>query len=112
MFLNVHFVRWQTGQYYGYGAEILEQSMRTRNRVGIGLSYQSTRLHWLADSNPLESIPGLLKSLKYPLWTMAAVHRYHNGSTGGELLPDDDRPVLIAIVLIIKQGTVSNGKQL
>jgi hypothetical protein len=42
---------------------ILEQSVGGyRNRVGIGLSYRADRLHGLA-----ESIPGLLKSLKYRL---------------------------------------------
>ncbi len=41
-------------------AEILEQSMGARNRVGKALSYRwSARLHRLA-----ESIPGHLKSLK------------------------------------------------
>jgi hypothetical protein len=43
-------------------AGILEQSMGARNRVAIGLSYPPTRLHRL-----VESIPGLLKSLKYRL---------------------------------------------
>jgi hypothetical protein len=45
-------------------AGILDQSMGARNRVRIGMSYRSVRLH-LA-----ESIPGLLKSLKIPgrLW--------------------------------------------
>jgi hypothetical protein len=42
-----------------YSAGILQQSMGARNRVGIGLSYWSARLHRLA-----ESIPELLKSLK------------------------------------------------
>ncbi len=41
-------------------AGILEQSKGVRNQVGIGLSYPSARLHRLA-----ESIPGLLKGLKY-----------------------------------------------
>ncbi len=31
-----------------YCAGIFEQSMGTRNRVGIGLSYQPARLHMLA----------------------------------------------------------------
>jgi hypothetical protein len=43
----------------GTSAGILKQSMGARNRVGIGLSYRSVRLHRLA-----ESIPGLLKSIK------------------------------------------------
>ncbi len=47
-------------------AGILEQSMGARNRVGIGLSYRPARLHRLAESISLESIPGLLKSLKIP----------------------------------------------
>jgi hypothetical protein len=42
--------------------------MRSRTRVGIGLSYRPARLHRLA-----ESIPGLLKSLRlftyYPILT-------------------------------------------
>jgi hypothetical protein len=33
-----------------YSAGILEQSMGTRNRVGIGLSYRTARLHRLAES--------------------------------------------------------------
>jgi hypothetical protein len=35
--------------------------MGARNLVGIGLSYQPARLHWL-----LETIPGLLKYLLWP----------------------------------------------
>ncbi len=46
-----------------YCAGILEQSMRARNREGIGLSYRPARLQRLA-----ESIPGLLKSFKIGLW--------------------------------------------
>ncbi len=54
---------------------ILEQSMGVRNRVGLGLSYRPTtaRLHCLTESFPwnrflgsLESISGLLESLKIP----------------------------------------------
>ncbi len=45
-------------------AGILEQSMGARSRVGIGLSYQPARLHRLAESIPLESVPGLLKRLQ------------------------------------------------
>ncbi len=45
-------------------AEILEQSMEARNRVGIGLSYRPARLHRLAESNP-----GLLKKVK-KIWAM------------------------------------------
>jgi hypothetical protein len=41
-------------------AGVLEQTMSASNRVGIGLSYRHARLHRLA-----ESIPVLLKSLKY-----------------------------------------------
>jgi hypothetical protein len=44
-------------------AGILEQSMGARNRVGIGLSYRSARLHRLAELT-MKSILGLLKSLK------------------------------------------------
>jgi hypothetical protein len=44
----------------------LEQSMGTRNRVGIGLSYQPAMLHTTqaCGIGSLESILGLLKSLK------------------------------------------------
>jgi hypothetical protein len=42
-------------------AEILEQSMGVRNRVGIRLSYRPARLYRQG-----ESIPKLLKSLKIP----------------------------------------------
>ncbi len=45
-------------------AGILEQSMGARNRVGIGLLYLPARLHRLCGIDSLESIPGLLKSLK------------------------------------------------
>ncbi len=48
-------------------AGIYKQSMGTRNRVEIGLSYRPARLHRLAKSIriiQLESIPGLLKSFK------------------------------------------------
>jgi hypothetical protein len=44
-------------------AGILEQSMGAGNRVGTGLSYRPARLRRLE-----ESIPRLLKSLKYCLW--------------------------------------------
>ncbi len=49
-------------------AGILKQSMGARNRVGIWLSYCLTRLYQAfgIDSLPLESISGLLKSLKVP----------------------------------------------
>ncbi len=43
-------------------AGIFKQSMRTRNRVGMGLSYRPARLHSLANGS-LESILGLFKSL-------------------------------------------------
>jgi hypothetical protein len=46
-----------------YSAGIFKQSMKTRNRVGIGLWHRPARLHRLAVDS-LESIPGLLKSLK------------------------------------------------
>ncbi len=54
---------WAPEKVYKYGlcAGILEQSMWSWNRVGIGLSYRPARLHRVA-----ESIPGLLKSLKIP----------------------------------------------
>ncbi len=37
--------------------------MEARNRVGIGFSYRPTRLHRLAESDSLQSVHGLLKSL-------------------------------------------------
>jgi hypothetical protein len=42
-------------------AEILEQSMGARNRIGIGLSYRSARLHRLAESNTWHRFRGSLK---------------------------------------------------
>jgi hypothetical protein len=53
----------------GYGrvkssAGILEQSMRARNRVGVGLSYRPARLYRLAELIPGNDSCGLLKSLK------------------------------------------------
>ncbi len=45
-------------------AGILEQSVEARNRVGTGLSYRPVRLQRLAVFDSLESILGLLKSLK------------------------------------------------
>jgi hypothetical protein len=45
-------------------AGIFKQSMGARNRVGIGLSYWPARLHSLVELVSLESILGLLKSLK------------------------------------------------
>ncbi len=45
-----------------HSAGILEHFMGARNRVGIGLSYRT--IGWRIDS--LESIHGLLKSLKIP----------------------------------------------
>ncbi len=53
----------KTGQL-GIWAGIFKQSMGSRNQVGIGLSYRPARLHRLAGIDSLESIPGLLKSLK------------------------------------------------
>jgi hypothetical protein len=47
-------------------AGIFKQSMGARNRVRIGFSYRPARLRRLAESISLESIPGLLKSLKIP----------------------------------------------
>jgi hypothetical protein len=43
--------------------------MEVRNRVGIGMSYRPARLHRLAELVTLESILGLLKSLKFGLCT-------------------------------------------
>jgi hypothetical protein len=47
-------------------AGILEQSMGARNREGRRLSYRPARLHRLLEISSVESIPGLLKSLKIP----------------------------------------------
>ena len=43
---------------------ILEQSMGAKNRVGIGLSTGPRKATKAGGINSLESIPGLLKSLK------------------------------------------------
>jgi|LakMenE01Jun11ns_1017448.scaffolds.fasta_scaffold8843504_1 hypothetical protein len=51
-------------------AGIFKQSMGARNQVGIGFSYLPARLHSLADFFSLESILGLLISLKFGLWTL------------------------------------------
>jgi hypothetical protein len=45
-------------------AGILEQSTIARNRVGIWLSNRPARVQRLAESVPLESIYGFLKSIK------------------------------------------------
>ncbi len=61
-FTNVHCIRcvlFVRTPFTAYSVGILEQSMGTRNLVGIGLSYLPARLHMLA-----KSIPGLLESLK------------------------------------------------
>jgi hypothetical protein len=50
------------------GAGIFKQSLGARNRVGIGLSYRPAMLH-SGGIDTLESILGLLKSLKFGLWT-------------------------------------------
>jgi hypothetical protein len=42
-------------------AEILKQSMGARNRIGIGLSYRSARLHRLAESITWNRFRGSLK---------------------------------------------------
>jgi hypothetical protein len=47
-----------------YRAGIFEESMGTRNRGGIGLSYRPARLHRLFGIHSLESIPRLHKRLK------------------------------------------------
>jgi hypothetical protein len=47
-------------------AGILEQSMVARNRVGIGLSYRPQDYIGVGGIDSLQSIPGLLKSLKIP----------------------------------------------
>jgi hypothetical protein len=51
------------GLSHVYSAGMFKQSMKTRNRVGIGLSYRPARLHRLAVDS-FESNPGLLESLK------------------------------------------------
>jgi hypothetical protein len=50
--------------YFSSCAGIFKQPVEAKNRVGIGLSYRPTRLHRKAELIPMESIPGLLKSLK------------------------------------------------
>ncbi len=49
---------------FAISAEIFKLSIWARNRVGTGLSYRPARLHSLVELVPLESILGLLKSLK------------------------------------------------
>jgi hypothetical protein len=48
-------------------AGILEQYMRARNRVGIGLSYRPVRLHRMAESIPRNRILGSINVYKYEL---------------------------------------------
>ncbi len=48
-------------------AGILEQSVGTRYRVGIGLPYLPARLHRLAESIPLNRFQGRFKSLEIPV---------------------------------------------
>jgi hypothetical protein len=50
-------------------ARILEQFMGARNRVGIGLPYWPARLN-VGGFDSLESIPGLLESLKNAIWSL------------------------------------------
>jgi hypothetical protein len=57
-------VQGETAIFCTYSAGIFKQSMGARNRVGIRLSYRPARLHSLAELVSLESILGLLKSLK------------------------------------------------
>jgi hypothetical protein len=54
--------------YYHGGtcAGILEQSMGAMNRLGIGLSYRPDRSTKAGGIDSLESISGILKSLKIP----------------------------------------------
>ncbi len=49
-------------------AGIFKHSMRTRNRVGIGLSYRSARLHRLAELIHSNQFLGFLKVWKFGLW--------------------------------------------
>ncbi len=57
---------WVSVSAYSFtSAGIIEQSMGA-GPVGIELSYRPARLRRLAESISLESIPGLLKSLKIP----------------------------------------------
>jgi hypothetical protein len=62
-----------------------KQSMGTRNRVGIGLSYRPARLHSPGRIGSLESILGLLKSLKI----RALAGRYNNPIPTRFLAPID-----------------------
>ncbi len=50
---------------YDNSAGILEQSMVARNRVGIGFTYRTVKAY-ACGIDSLESIPGLLKSVKIP----------------------------------------------
>jgi hypothetical protein len=50
-------------------AGICKQSMGARNRVGIGLSYRTARLHMLAELIPLNRLWGSLKIEKFGLWS-------------------------------------------
>ncbi len=54
--------------YFLFCTGILEHSMGARNRVGLGLSYQSARLHRLAESIPWNQFLGSFQDLKYRLW--------------------------------------------
>ncbi len=63
-------IRWQllsTWPIENCPGIFVEQSMGPINRAGIGLSYRPARPHRLPEINSLESITGLLKSLKIPL---------------------------------------------
>jgi hypothetical protein len=68
--------------------------MGARNRVGIGLSYRPARLH-RRGIDSLESIPGLLKSLKI----RALVGRRYDNPTPTRFLAPIDSSKISAQVL-------------
>ncbi len=57
----------ETGKEREYRAGIFRQSMRARNRVGIGLSYRTARLHRLVEFIPWNRFLGSINVLKYGL---------------------------------------------
>ncbi len=56
-----------------YRAGILKQSLGTRNRVGIGLSYRPARLNWLAEFIPWNWFLGSINVSKYRLCSTRTV---------------------------------------
>jgi hypothetical protein len=65
MLVSVHYYLEDLSVYPHHKAVLeFKQSMGARDQVEIMLSYRPARLHRLAESIFLESIPGLHKSLK------------------------------------------------